>query len=225
VLPFDRPLALRINEARLEHLASLGLPLTGRRVLEVGAGIGLLTHFFEERGCQVLSTEGRPENIRENLHRHPRREGRVHLADLESRGGHGSLGRFDIVFCYGVLYHLADPAACLDELSAICDDLFLLSSWVHGCDNGQVNQVVENSSARDVSLHGRGCRPARDWLMRELRERFPCCYLTVAQPRYPDYPRVWPSRDGISRAVFVASRAALALPSLTTELLDSQEWL
>ena len=34
---------LRINGRRLEHLASLGLPLDGRTVLEVGAGLGDLT--------------------------------------------------------------------------------------------------------------------------------------------------------------------------------------
>src|SRR5216684_2962091 len=36
-----------INRARLEHLESLQLDLTRKRVLEVGAGIGLLTEWFE----------------------------------------------------------------------------------------------------------------------------------------------------------------------------------
>ena len=43
---FLQPEALALNEARLRHLASLGLLLEGKTVLEVGAGIGLLTHFF-----------------------------------------------------------------------------------------------------------------------------------------------------------------------------------
>ena len=31
------------------------------------------------------------------------------------------LGRFDIVFCFGVLYHLRHPLLALDKLSALCD--------------------------------------------------------------------------------------------------------
>ena len=36
---FDTTQALEINRARLAHLAALGLPLAGQRVLEVGAGV------------------------------------------------------------------------------------------------------------------------------------------------------------------------------------------
>jgi hypothetical protein len=45
---FDTDAAIEINEARLAHLGSLGLPLDGRTVLEVGAGVGRLTGFFVE---------------------------------------------------------------------------------------------------------------------------------------------------------------------------------
>lgn len=48
----------RINQRRLEHLASLHLPLENRSVLEVGAGIGDLTSFFLDRNCEVVITEG-----------------------------------------------------------------------------------------------------------------------------------------------------------------------
>jgi len=53
---------LRMNARRLEHLAGLGLPIAGRDVLEVGAGIGDLTSFFLDRGCSVTAIEPRPEN-------------------------------------------------------------------------------------------------------------------------------------------------------------------
>ena len=52
--------ALLINQARQRHLAALGLDLAGKRVLEVGAGVGLHTQFFEALGCSVLTTDGRP---------------------------------------------------------------------------------------------------------------------------------------------------------------------
>src|SRR5256885_5811027 len=53
---------LRHNARRQEHLASLGLQLSGRSVLELGAGIGDHTTFFLDRGCEVTSVEPRLEN-------------------------------------------------------------------------------------------------------------------------------------------------------------------
>jgi 16S rRNA A1518/A1519 N6-dimethyltransferase RsmA/KsgA/DIM1 with predicted DNA glycosylase/AP lyase activity len=53
---------LRMNARRLEHLAGLGLPIAGRDVLEVGAGIGDLTSFFLDHGCSVTAIEPRPAN-------------------------------------------------------------------------------------------------------------------------------------------------------------------
>jgi 16S rRNA A1518/A1519 N6-dimethyltransferase RsmA/KsgA/DIM1 with predicted DNA glycosylase/AP lyase activity len=46
---------LRMNQRRLEHLASLGLPLSGRTVLELGAGIGDLSTFFLDRAAPLLA--------------------------------------------------------------------------------------------------------------------------------------------------------------------------
>lgn len=54
---------LRINQRRLEHLATLPLPLAERSVLEVGAGIGDHTSFFIDRGCTVTITDAREENL------------------------------------------------------------------------------------------------------------------------------------------------------------------
>jgi hypothetical protein len=47
--PYDvflTPSAISINKARQTHLASLGLEIACKRVLEVGAGVGLHTPFF-----------------------------------------------------------------------------------------------------------------------------------------------------------------------------------
>src|SRR5207344_1132901 len=60
---FLAPGAEAINRARQQHLASLGLDLAGKNVLEVGAGIGLHTPFFLERGCDVTVTDGRSASL------------------------------------------------------------------------------------------------------------------------------------------------------------------
>ena len=47
---FDSPAARSLNRARMEHLDSLGLPLSGKSVLDVGCGVGHLAQYFVERG-------------------------------------------------------------------------------------------------------------------------------------------------------------------------------
>jgi len=53
---------LRHNARRLEHLASLNLDISGRSVLELGAGVGDHTTFFLDRGCTVTCVKPRAEN-------------------------------------------------------------------------------------------------------------------------------------------------------------------
>lgn len=230
MLPFDKAESLAVNEARLDHLASLGLDLDRKSVLEVGAGIGQLTGFFEIRGCRVCSIEGREENVRENLWRYRwRRMGpclngtEVYMMDLNFLLSRTSLPLTDIVFCYGFLYHTASPSDILANLSKKCMGLFLLETCVNCADDSLVKYVNESAAEADQSLDGLGCRPARDWIMAELRKHFEHVYLTKTQPRHDDFPLEWPSMNvGNTRAVFVASRHTLDLPTLTTELLTKQ---
>ena len=113
----------RHNSRRLEHLATLSLDLAGRKVLEVGAGIGDHTSFFLDRGCRVTALEGRLENVEILKSRFPSVETSwLDLDDDEIR----HLGRFEIVYAYGVLYHLAEPRRAIARMSAWCSDLLLL---------------------------------------------------------------------------------------------------
>jgi SAM-dependent methyltransferase len=163
----------------MAHLASLGLPLAGRRTLEIGAGIGRLTGFFERLGCEIVCFEARAERG-DSPPRRPERH--LVVADIERPGAHDGLGRFETVFCYGVLYHLSDPAVAIAEMAGLCDGLLLLETCVNPADNGEVNPVTEPSHVPDQSLVGRGCRPGRDWIFTELRRHFAHVYAPVTQP-------------------------------------------
>ena len=225
---FDTPAALEINRARQDHLASLGLDLAHKTVLEVGAGVGLHSGFFEKLGCTVISTDARPENVDEHIRRYPYRKGHVETADLNKPGSHGKFGKFDIVYCYGTLYHLEDPALCIRELSGNCRELFLLETCVSPEDNNQINNIGENSETKNQSYSGTGCRPARDWIMNELKKYYPFVYYSKCQPDYPDYTLHWPApADNVNntRAVFVASRTPIESGTLISELLHSQSRL
>lgn len=226
VLVFDAPLAQLMARRKIEHLEWLAgfMDLSGR-VLEPGCGVCDLTSFFVTGQNKVLSTEGRPENVEVALLRHPNYD--VRTADLESFGEHSAFGHFDIVFLYGVLYHLKNPSDALRELASVCDRLMLVSVCVHHEDNGRQNPIGEDSAAIDQALHGWGCRPGRDWVWSRLKEHFEFVYIPRYQPRHSDYSGKWPhpSPGGLNRFVLVASRQRIVTDSLLCRLPERQEIL
>jgi len=104
---------MRHNQRRQEHLASLGLDIRGSTVLEVGAGIGDHTSFFLDRDCRVVTSDAREENLKQLRRRYPDIE--VRRLDLDSPPSTFE-GAFDIVYCYGLLYHLQNPAGATPYL-------------------------------------------------------------------------------------------------------------
>jgi FkbM family methyltransferase len=214
---FLEPQAQRINAARQAHLASLGLEFRTKRVLEVGAGIGLHTAFFEERGCEMISTDGNPFNVAEMLRRYPHRK--IGLIDLDRRTALSDLGIFDIVYCYGTLYHLNDPDGALARLAAICEGQILVETIVVPGDHLELHFVAEPLSPNQ-SVRGIGSRPTRPWVMAALRRHFGHAYTTLNQPDFPDFVTDWDqiAHSGNLRAVFIGSKYPLPLSSLTVAL-------
>jgi Methyltransferase domain len=64
---------------------------------------------------------------------------------------------FDIVYAYGVLYHLADPQAALEAMARRFDDLLLLETCVSFGANEAINHAAEPQSAASQSFQGVGC--------------------------------------------------------------------
>jgi SAM-dependent methyltransferase len=217
---FDTGAALDLNEARLAHLASLDLRLDGRSVLEVGAGVGRLTSFFIDRGCSIVVTEARPENLAELRRRIPRADARE--ADVEESLLH--LGRFEVVFCYGVLYHLESPLRALRNLAAVCDDLLLIETMV--CDaRSPILRLEDETKSVNQALRGLGHRPSPSYLATALnRIGFEYVYVAADPPHHPDYRFSWldnmdTTRNGMFlRGVFVASRTPLRKRGLSSLL-------
>jgi SAM-dependent methyltransferase len=213
---FDTAEALNLNRARLEHLASLGLPLEGKRVLEVGAGVGHLSHFFLERGCPLVVTEGRSDNVLELRRRFP--ELVAQRWDVEA--GLLELGHFAVVFCYGLLYHLENPIRALRNMAELCDELLLIETMV--CDSAlPVMRLDDEPRSLNQALAGIANRPSVPYLAMALnRVGFEHVYTTQTRPAFPDYEfesvgNLDTVRDGHPlRAVLVASRTPQKLSTL-----------
>lgn len=219
---FFEPDAIAINNARLDHLASLGLPLSGKSVLEVGAGIGLLSHFFEERACKLIITDGNPNNVREMLRRFPHRE--AQLLDLNAATDLSFLGRFQIIFCYGTLYHLSKPEQALRTLASVCDEMILLETCVALGKEPDI-RFIKDWIANNQATSGIGCRPTRSWVMGRLRQDFGHSYIPRTQPRHPDFVLDWrkPPDQLLYRSVFIGSKHPLRNPNLLEEIPEHQQ--
>lgn len=215
------PQATAINAARLAHLASLGLDLERKQVLEVGAGIGLHTPFFLERGCEVLVTDGNAENVAEIRRRLP--QVRTAVVDLEQDRAIEDLGTFDIVYCYGLLYHLSNPEAAIARFASVCRRQLLLETVVGRGRYPEVH-LVRDPVLENQAVSGIGCRPTRPWIMQTLTRHFGHAYVTRTQPDYPDFTPDWIVTEPrlFHRGVFVGSKYPLASPELLSELPDQQ---
>jgi hypothetical protein len=179
---------LRRNQRRLEHLASLGLPIAGLSVIEVGAGIGDHTHFFLDRGCDVLTSDGRPENVALLRRRYPTLP--VRLLDLDDPDPEFR-ERAEIVYCYGTLYHVRRPAEALEFLAGCCTSLMLVETCVSLGDDDRLELVDEDPSIPSQALLGVGCRPTRRWVHTRLGALFDHVYVPTTQPWHTEFPVDW----------------------------------
>ncbi len=120
--------------------------LTGLRVLDVGAWDGYWTFEALKRGArEVVAIDdfsdflGKPDTTprqewasfdlcRDALGFTAERCSRQEISVYDVV--EAKLGRFDIVFCFGVLYHLRHPLLALDRLSAVCDQAIFVESAI-----------------------------------------------------------------------------------------------
>lgn len=213
---------LHHNARRLEHLASLRIPVAGMSVLEVGAGIGDHSHYYMDRGCRITITEVREENLSYLRKRYPHCS--VQFLDMESPTHvEGSL--FDVVHCYGLLYHLSKPKQALTFLSQNTKTLFLETCVSFG-ESEEINLLGEPQSDPTQAYSGMGCRPTRAWLFTELQSLFKYVYLPKTQPCHIEFPLDWTApekhKGGLQRAIFIASHERLENETLTSSLVLQQ---
>jgi len=209
---FDQRSTTDISEARMKHLDSLGLPLSRRTVLDVGAGVGHLAQYFVKLGSEVTCVDGRQSNIDRLRELYPGLRSQACDVQTESLEG---LGSFDIVFCYGLLYHLESPVPALRHIAAVCKELLLLETQV--CDSVlPILRLGQENSSSDQALTGFGGRPSPSYVVMVLRHLgFPHVYAPKVPPDHPDFRFHWAGfgatgKGGHStRCIFVASREKL----------------
>jgi SAM-dependent methyltransferase len=220
---FDAPNAIAINQARMANLESLKLALAGKRVLDVGCGVGHLAARLAQMGCSVVCIDGRTTNIDSLRTRYPQLE--AHIANVETDPLF-PFGRFHIVFSYGLLYHLENPLQSLRNMESVCDEMLLLETII--CDHRlPVVRVEDESTDVNQALAGIAGRPSPHYVVLALnRVGFPYVYAPITPPQHEDFRFEWLNnldcaRDGRNlRCIFIASRSALKNPALISLLQD-----
>lgn len=220
---------VRHNARRMEHLVSLGLPLFDRTVLELGAGIGDLTTFFLDRNCKVTVVEGRTENVNEIQRTlgcekkwRVNEDYSIHQVDLENPESFHP-GKHEVVFNYGLLYHLTNPKQLLSWAAQYCTDMMICETCVsYRGDEKATNNTPEDAQSPTQAISGVGCRPTRAQVFEWMKECFPHVYLPKTQPRHTEFPldwtlQEWPSQ--LTRAIFIGSRSALENETLFVQAL------
>jgi hypothetical protein len=119
-----------VGDVRIERFFQFAPSV--RTILELGSLEGAQTFIMAERPGirRVLALEGRERNLRkarfvqELLQIRNVEFGQVNLeqADL------AAFGKFDAVFCSGLLYHLPEPWKLIEQLPAVAPILFI---WTH----------------------------------------------------------------------------------------------
>ncbi len=126
ISPFDTSGALNINEARKSFLDKW-LPDFIKRerittVLDVGCGFGSFSIYLKNLGLKVTAFDIRKENVAVAKDRNPGIDFKVY--DIEDRSV-CSLGSFDMVFCFGTLYHLENPFRAIRNLYCLTGKFLL----------------------------------------------------------------------------------------------------
>jgi 2-polyprenyl-3-methyl-5-hydroxy-6-metoxy-1,4-benzoquinol methylase len=230
VTAFQNPRYGRHNARRLEHLASLNLDIRGRSVLEFGAGVGDHSLFFLDRDCHVTSIEPRAENVTYILHRHategtafPEERHRVIRCGVEESETFLAGAKFQIVYNYGLLYHLGEPEAFLRQSAVYCEGLYLLETAVRDLIDVET-AYVEDTAELTNSISGTCNLLSRQEIFDILQECLPFIYMPVTQPAHEQFLREWSvaprSRLGRHRAVFVGSVTRLDSALLSDRVLD-----
>lgn len=103
--------------------------LTGRRVLDIGPWDGWFSFEAERRGASVVSVDREEVPNYLAMHRRLDSKNEYRLLDLYELPGAG-LGRFDIVFCLGVLYHLKHPVLGLEIVCSLATEVAIVETFI-----------------------------------------------------------------------------------------------
>jgi SAM-dependent methyltransferase len=218
-LLFDEPYYIEINEARwavaervLKHIRSKG-EIALQTCLDVGCGPGWFSERISKMGIAVTGLEGRRELIDMAVQRCPQAKFK-HL-DLEEPDQLQDLSPADMVFCFGLLYHVENPFKLLRRLYALAGHILFIESIVVPSDYPCAWLVEEGKNETQGLSHHSFIlsRPALIGILQ--RVGFPFVYRYHGVVMHPDFME----SEGLHprRGIFLASKVQLSIDSFQSD--------
>lgn len=183
-------------------------PMGLDKAVDVGCGLGHFSGFLNGLGLDVVGVDGRDENVREASRRFPKIPfNTVNVENPEIR----ELGRFDLVLCFGLLYHLENPLLAIRNLHEMTSKLLIVESVVFP-GTTPIMALVDESQTEDQGINHFAFYPTGACLTKMIyRAGFPLVYEIACKPRLPEY--VEAKGEGPSRIMLAAGLGSVAAPS------------
>ena len=191
----------------------LGGSLAGKRVLDLGCNAGFWSLAAAESGCEfVLGVDGRQMHVDQAQLVFEAKEidsirYEFVLGDLFEMDWR-RFGRFDVVLCLGLLYHVNKPVELLERIASVNDDLLVIDTNVSKAPGSFLefhHESVEdprNTLGYDLTSH-----PTKAAVY-EMVRLFGYDVVTP-KARFSDYTGASDYRDGRRKAFICSRRTSL----------------
>jgi FkbM family methyltransferase len=206
--PFDQKEYRRLIEARGETIQSavtrLKPALGLSNAVDAGCGVGFFSQTLAECGLNVCGFDARGENVAEARRRFP--DIPFEQGDIEGKVIL-ELGRFDLVLCFGLLYHLENPLLAIRNLRGLTEKCLLLESMCLPEEKPSI-LLREEPRQEDQSLTEVACYPSEGGLAKMLyRAGFKLVYRLIPLPDHDDFRET--AQHARRRTILLASTAPI----------------
>ena len=155
-----------------------------KTAVDVGCGAGYFSGLLQSLGLQVTAADGRKENAEEAARRVPGVAFHtINAEDFELR----SLGTFDLVLCFGLLYHLENPFLAIQHLHTMTKSLLLVEGLIYPGEQ-PIMGLLDESPYEDQGLRHVAFYPTEACLIKMMyRVGFTCVYRLTEPPDHVEY--------------------------------------